>query len=49
VICAGGYRSSAATSVMQQLGFTNLLNVTGGTSAWINAGYEVEMPAKVAS
>jgi hydroxyacylglutathione hydrolase len=49
VICAGGYRSSAATSIMQQDGFTNLLNVTGGTSAWINAGYEVEMPAKVAA
>jgi glyoxylase-like metal-dependent hydrolase (beta-lactamase superfamily II)/rhodanese-related sulfurtransferase len=45
VICAGGYRSSAATSIMQQAGFTNLMNVTGGTSAWINAGYEVEMPA----
>jgi hydroxyacylglutathione hydrolase len=41
VICAGGYRSSAATSILQQLGFTNLLNVSGGTSAWINAGYEV--------
>ena len=45
VICAGGYRSSAATSIMQQAGFTNLMNVTGGTSAWINAGYAVEMPA----
>jgi len=45
VICAGGYRSSAATSIMQQAGFTNLLNVTGGTGAWINAGYAVEMPA----
>lgn len=45
IICAGGYRSSAATSIAQQLGFTNLLNVTGGTSAWIKAGYEVEMPA----
>ena len=44
VICAGGYRSSAATSIMQQAGFTNVMNVTGGTSAWINAGYEVEMP-----
>ena len=42
VICAGGYRSSAATSILQPLGFTNLLNVTGGTSAWIKAGYEVE-------
>lgn len=41
VICAGGYRSSAATSILQQLGFTDLLNVSGGTSAWINAGYEV--------
>jgi len=47
VICAGGYRSSAATSILQPLGFTNLLNVTGGTSAWIKAGYEVEMPATV--
>lgn len=46
IICAGGYRSSAATSIAQQLGFTNLLNVTGGTTAWIKAGYEVEMPAK---
>ena len=48
VICAGGYRSSAATSIMQPLGFTNLLNVTGGTNAWIKAGYEVEMPATAA-
>lgn len=45
IICAGGYRSSAATSIAQQLGFTNLLNVTGGTSAWVKAGYEVETPA----
>ena len=49
VICAGGYRSSAATSIMQPQGFTNLLNVTGGTSAWIKAGYEVEMPAQAAA
>jgi len=44
VICAGGYRSSAGTSILQQLGFKHLLNVTGGTTAWIDAGYEVEMP-----
>ena len=42
VICAGGYRSSAATSILQQNGFSDLLNVTGGTGAWIAAGYEVE-------
>ncbi len=45
VICAGGYRSSAATSIMRQAGFANVLNVAGGTKAWIDAGYEVEMPA----
>jgi hydroxyacylglutathione hydrolase len=42
VICAGGYRSSAATSILEQHGFKKLLNVTGGTSAWIAAGYPVE-------
>jgi hydroxyacylglutathione hydrolase len=42
VICAGGYRSSAAASLLQQQGFSNLLNVAGGTGAWINAGYPVE-------
>ena len=44
VICAGGYRSSAATSILKQHGFTNLMNITGGTSAWINAGHPVETP-----
>ena len=44
VICAGGYRSSAAASLLERFGFTNLLNVSGGTGAWINAGYPVESP-----
>ena len=42
VICAGGYRSSAATSVLERRGFADLANVVGGTSAWIAAGYEVQ-------
>jgi hydroxyacylglutathione hydrolase len=42
VICAGGYRSSAAASLLRQQGFSNLLNVIGGTGAWINAGYPTE-------
>jgi glyoxylase-like metal-dependent hydrolase (beta-lactamase superfamily II) len=41
VICAGGYRSSAATSLLAPRGF-RLLNVTGGTAAWVEAGYPVE-------
>jgi rhodanese-related sulfurtransferase len=44
VICAGGYRSSAASSILKQHGFRRLLNVTGGTGAWIDAGYPVETP-----
>ncbi len=42
VICAGGYRSSAATSILQADGFETLYNVTGGTGAWIKAGFPVE-------
>jgi glyoxylase-like metal-dependent hydrolase (beta-lactamase superfamily II)/rhodanese-related sulfurtransferase len=42
VICAGGYRSSAAASILEQHEFTDLLNVVGGTGAWVAAGYPVE-------
>ena len=42
VICAGGYRSSAATSMLARRGFRQLLNVTGGTAAWTSAGFPVE-------
>ncbi len=42
VICLGGYRSSAAASLLEQSGFTNLMNVTGGTNAWIKAGHLLE-------
>jgi glyoxylase-like metal-dependent hydrolase (beta-lactamase superfamily II)/rhodanese-related sulfurtransferase len=44
VICAGGYRSSAATSLLAARGFTDLRNVLGGTGAWVDAGDEVERP-----
>ncbi len=42
VICQGGYRSSIATSMLENAGFTDLHNVTGGTKAWIDAGLETE-------
>ena len=38
VICAGGYRSSIGTSILERLGFDTLFNVTGGTAAWLAAG-----------
>lgn len=34
VICQGGYRSSAATSILEKKGFEEVYNITGGTSAW---------------
>jgi glyoxylase-like metal-dependent hydrolase (beta-lactamase superfamily II)/rhodanese-related sulfurtransferase len=42
VICAGGYRSSAAASLLLKHGFGELCNVVGGTSAWLAAGYDSE-------
>src|SRR6058998_4298154 len=36
-ICASGYRSSVATSLLEQLGFRKISNVVGGMSAWNNA------------
>ncbi|MES1211858.1 MAG: rhodanese-like domain-containing protein, partial [Acidobacteriota bacterium] len=42
VVCAGGYRSAAGASLLERLGFHDLRNVVGGTTAWIEAGYPVE-------
>jgi glyoxylase-like metal-dependent hydrolase (beta-lactamase superfamily II) len=36
-ICAGGYRSSIASSLLEQLGFRHISNVVGGMTAWNNA------------
>jgi glyoxylase-like metal-dependent hydrolase (beta-lactamase superfamily II) len=49
VICAGGYRSTAAASILARRGFRELFNVVGGTSGWINAGYPVELPGATAA
>lgn len=37
VICQGGYRSSIATSILENAGFKTIYNVTGGTAAWLAA------------
>ena len=34
VHCAGGYRSSIATSILHQYGVTNLIEMAGGLAAW---------------
>jgi hydroxyacylglutathione hydrolase len=45
VICQSGYRSSLGTSILENAGFKKVYNVTGGTQAWINAGFETEASA----
>jgi rhodanese-related sulfurtransferase len=45
VVCAGGYRSSAAASLLLRRGFRELFNVVGGTGAWVSANYPVEVPS----
>jgi glyoxylase-like metal-dependent hydrolase (beta-lactamase superfamily II)/rhodanese-related sulfurtransferase len=42
VICQGGYRSSIGTSILENAGFKQIFNVTGGAAAWIDAGLETE-------
>ncbi|MBK6725025.1 MAG: rhodanese-like domain-containing protein [Acidobacteria bacterium] len=42
IICETGNRSSQAASILNDAGFKNLVNVTGGTVAWKSAGLPVE-------
>jgi hydroxyacylglutathione hydrolase len=43
VHCAGGYRSSIATSILHQYGITNLIEMAGGLAAWDAAQLPVIM------
>ncbi len=45
VICQGGYRASAATSIMSGQGFDRISNVVGGTGAWVGSGFRLEKAA----
>jgi len=44
VICRSGMRSAQAIQFLEKnYGHQNLINVTGGTMAWIEASYPVDM------
>jgi rhodanese-related sulfurtransferase/glyoxylase-like metal-dependent hydrolase (beta-lactamase superfamily II) len=49
VICAGGFRSSIATSLLEQRGFDRITNVIGGMGAWKAGGLETVAQDAVAS
>ncbi|MBU0689192.1 MAG: rhodanese-like domain-containing protein [Gammaproteobacteria bacterium] len=44
VICRSGRRSAQAVSILQEAGFSKVVNVQGGTNAWVEAGLEVVAP-----
>jgi hydroxyacylglutathione hydrolase len=41
VHCAGGYRSSIAASLLRREGFTDLIELAGGITAWEAANFGV--------
>ncbi len=41
VICRSGRRSAQAVSFLKESGFTQVVNVDGGTTAWVQAGLEI--------
>ena len=45
VHCAGGYRSSIAASLLQQLGFSRVSELAGGLAAWEAAGLPLTIAA----
>ncbi len=40
-VCQSGGRSLEAAHILQAAGYTNVLNLVGGTSGWIRSGYRV--------
>ena len=44
VHCQGGYRSTIAASLLQQLGFTGVVDLVGGYKAWVQSGQSVTEP-----
>jgi rhodanese-related sulfurtransferase len=40
--CGGGHRSALAARTLQEMGFTEVLSLAGGWSAWTQRGYPIE-------
>ena len=45
VICRTGNRSQTGSDILVGLGFTEVYNVDGGITAWVDAGLPVEVRA----
>lgn len=40
--CGGGFRSALAADALQKMGYTNVVSMDGGWSAWVKAGLPTE-------
>jgi rhodanese-related sulfurtransferase len=40
--CGGGFRSALAADALQKMGYTNVISMDGGWSAWVRAGLPTE-------
>lgn len=40
--CGGGFRSALAGDTIQKMGYTNVISMDGGWTAWVKAGNAVE-------
>lgn len=49
IICASGYRSSAATCILKDYGVADVCNTAGGTNGYRAAGHEVESSEQAAT
>ena len=45
VICQSGYRSTLGAGILENAGFAKIYNISGGTQAWIDGGFETEVSA----
>ncbi len=48
VYCASGHRGGLAVAALRMLGYTDVVNLAGGTNGWIKAGFAVEAGAPAA-
>ena len=51
IYCASGHRGGMAMMALRMLGYTNVINLNGGTGAWAKAGLPLEkgVPAEAAA
>jgi rhodanese-related sulfurtransferase len=47
-VCAAGVRSETAARLVASMGFARVYNLTGGTRAWVRAGYALVKELSVA-